>query len=179
MDIGDVVNWGTFAYWVFLALVWGGKIWRGEATMHPLVKKMLASNVLMGALILVGVLGQGGTLYLDYTRNHVTSIDDLTISAYPIEGRPTQPFQLVKDQTFENESVPLDWHVYDHCVFINSCLLYDGGPYQIQHSSFRSHSKVCVRVPELKNYSDLMDGMKMYRSDIKRGTKSVMMTAPK
>jgi hypothetical protein len=179
MDIGDFVNWGTFIYWVFLAVVWGVKIWRGEATVHPMLRKLLASNVLMGMLVLVGVVGQGITVYLNYRASHFVPIDDLSISAYPIEGAPSQPLQVVKEQTFENESVPLDYHVYDHCTFIHSCLLYDGGPYQIQHSNFRDHVKVCVRVPQLKNYSDLMSELKMLRPAVRQADKSVMMTVPK
>jgi hypothetical protein len=174
-----IVNWGTFVYWVFLAVVWLVKIFRGKATVHPLLKKILASNVLMGVLVVVGMVGQGIALYVNYRGSHMVAIDDLSISAYPMESVPSQSLQVVKDQTFENESIPLDGHVYDHCTFINSCLLYDGGPYQIQHSNLRKHTRVCVRIPQLKNYSNLMDAMEMFRADVKHSSKSVMATAPR
>jgi len=45
--------------------------------------------------------------------------------------------KVVKDQTFENESVPLDGSINDRCVFVNSCRLYDGGPYQLQNTTFK------------------------------------------
>ncbi len=171
MDIGKIVNWATFLYWVFLALVWAARRWKGEATVHPVLKKLLASQTLMGVLILFGVLGQGATMYVNYRQAHPKLLESVTISAYP--SWP-ETLQIIPKQTFENESVPLDGHAYDHCTFINVCLLYDGGAYQLQDATFKEHWKICVKEPQLKNYMNLADALHLLRPNVSLLEKSVI-----
>ena len=42
-------------------------------------------------------------------------------------------------------------------AFINSCLIYYGGPYQLQNVTFKKHWTICVKDPSaLSNYSSLL-----------------------
>jgi hypothetical protein len=120
----------------------------------------------------LGLVGSAGSIYINYTRDHEKILEDVTISAYP-EGS-TQTLQVVSGQTFENENIPLDGHVYDHCTFANVCLLYDGGAYQLQHVTFKDKWKVCVKEPALKNYMALVEAMHLTRPGTKQSRKSVL-----
>jgi hypothetical protein len=121
-------------------------------------------------IISLGLVLSIVTQYLTYTYDHQTLIEDVTISAYQ-EGAQ---MKVIKDQTFENESVPLDGYIYDHCTFVNACLLYDGGPYQLQSATFKDHWKICVKEQPLKNYAELQRALRLFRRGVKHAEKSVL-----
>src|SRR6266436_1349475 len=173
MDLSDVVNWGTILTWTVAVILYIGRLIRGEAIMPKLLSNLLSSNLIIGFVIGLGLAGSIGSMYINYTRDHETLLGDVTISAYP-EGSAQQTLQVVFGQTFESENVPLDGHVYDHCTFINVCLLYDGGPYQLQHSTFKDHWKICVKEPPLKNYSSLAFALHLNRPNVKQTQKTVI-----
>ena len=174
MDIGIITGWIQLAIWIVGTVLFLGRLivrrCRGEAVIPKWIGTILSSNVLFGGIIVVGLAASIVTQYLSYAYNHQTYLDDVTISAY----RDGAVLKLVKEQTFENESVPLDGYNYDHCTFVNSCLLYDGGPYQLQSATFKDHWKVCVKDEPLKNYAALQTALRMYRTGVKHSSKSVM-----
>jgi len=114
-----------------------------------------------------------GSAYLDHMRVHPGSLDDVTISAYP-DGTNQGTLQVVTNQTFEDQTVPLDGHIYDHCTFINACLLYEGGPYQLQHVTFINKWRTCSTTPALKNYLSLMFAMHLTNPYVKETNKSLI-----
>src|SRR5205823_2005234 len=103
-----------------------------------------------------------------------SSIDDVTISAYPVGEGTKQTLEVVTEKTFENVSVPLDGYVYDRCMFVNVCLVYAGGAYQLQHASFKEHWSVCTKEPPLKNLGDLQAALSLFRPNVKRTHKSIV-----
>jgi len=58
-------------------------------------------------------------------------------------------------KTFEDADVPIDGHAFKNCIFINCCLLYDGGAYVLENTKFRKHWSVCVKNDDLKNFQSL------------------------
>ena len=173
MNVSDIVNWGTIGIWLVGFVLWIGRLLRGEVTMHPWLEKLLSSNGLLGVVIFAGLLSTGGMVYQNYRENHLGKLEDVTVTAYPPPGT-SQTMQVISGQTFENESLPLDGHVYDHCTFVNVCLLYDGGAYQLQHVTFKDHWKVCVKEPSLKNYDELEKAMHFIKPGVKSMQKSVL-----
>jgi hypothetical protein len=173
MDIGTLTGWIQLAMWIIGALLFAARLLRGEAQLPGWLSKHLSSNGILGTVIGLGLALSATTIYLDYARDHEKLLQDVTISAYP-EGSGQQTLQLVSGQTFENENIPLDGHVYDHCTFTNVCLLYDGGAYQLQHATFKDHWKICVKEPQLKNYSSLEFALHLMRANRKQTQKSVL-----
>jgi hypothetical protein len=153
MDISNIVNWGTLAIWLFASVLYIIRVATGERTMHPWLKWALSSNIVLGAIIAMGLVTSCVTLYPTAARLFGWQSTTVTMSAYNPDVN--NPLKIVSGQTFENADVPLDGYSYNDCTFINSCLLYDGGAYQLQNATFKSHWKVCVRDPKLKNYNDL------------------------
>jgi hypothetical protein len=171
--VSTVVNWGTITGWVVAALLYAGRLLRGEAMIPPWLSRILSSNLIIGVVIGLGLLGSAGSLYLNYAQNHERLLEDVTISAYP-QGAAQQTLQVISGLTFENENIPLDGHVYDRCTFINVCLLYDGGAYELQHATFKDHWKICVKEPPLKNYSALSFALHLMRPKTAYAQKSVL-----
>jgi hypothetical protein len=153
MGIGDIVNYGTIATWAISAIVWTLKRARGQEPMPWPLSRASADHVL-AIVIVLGLISSAGQTYFNYTQNHESLLEDVTVSAYP-EGTNSSSLQVVREKTFENDSVPLDGYIYDHCTFTNACLMYEGGAYSIQHSTFNKHWRICVRQPPLKNLVDL------------------------
>jgi hypothetical protein len=116
MDVSDVVNWGTIVSWVVAFVLWMGRLLRGEVSMPVWLDKVFSSNGLIGVVVIAGLLSTGGMMYRNYVMNHERILEDVTISAYPPPG-VQQNLQVVSGQTFENDSIPLDGHIYDHCTF--------------------------------------------------------------
>jgi hypothetical protein len=58
--------------------------------------------------------------------------------------------------------------------FVNVCMLYDGGTYQLQHVTFKDHWKVCVKEVALKNYMELEKAMHLLKPGAKSTNKSVL-----
>ncbi len=83
----------------------------------------------------------------------------ITLSAY--QPLYPSPMVLVKDETFEDQDVPLDGYTYDHCTFINVCFRYDGQSYQLLNATLKQGGRVCVTDQRLKNLMDLMNSLKL------------------
>ena len=79
----------------------------------------------------------------------------LNISAY--DPPYPAPLRVISDQTFEDQDVPLDGHIYENCTFKNICFMYDGGAYGIHNSTIKGNWKVCVKESTLKNYMALLE----------------------
>lgn len=178
MDIPNIVSWIQLAIWIIGSFLFvlrlALRLAREEAQMpQQRLRKIFSSNTLIGIVIGLGLIGSAASIYLNYVRDHENVLEDVTIAAYP-EGSTQQTLKVVSGQNFENENVPLDGYVYDHCTFTNVCLLYDGGAYQLQHATFKEHWKICVKEAPLKNYSSLAFAMHLMRSSTKQTQKTVM-----
>jgi hypothetical protein len=173
MDVSDVVNWGTILTWLAAIVLYIGQLIRGETKLPKWLSHFLSSNLIMGFVVGLGFVGSVGSMYINYGRDHEKLLTDVIISAYP-EGPAQQSLQVVSGQTFENENIPLDGHVYDHCTFVNVCLLYDGGPYQLQHATFKDHWKICVKELALKNYLSLALALHLTKPNVKQTQKTVI-----
>jgi len=154
-------------------LLWLGRLFRGEVTMHPWLQKALSSNVLIGIVVFAGLLSTGGVIYRDYRQMHDHLLEDVNVSGYPPPG-VTQNLIVIFGQTFEDQMIPLDGHVYDHCTFTNVCLTYDGSAYQIQHSTFKEHWKICLKEQPLNNYADLATALHLFRAGVIHTQKSMV-----
>jgi hypothetical protein len=159
MDIGIVVSWIQAAIWLLAVALWIGRIVRGEATMHPLLKRAFSSNGLIGTVVILGLIMSGISLYMSYSVNANPKSLTLNISAY--EPPYPAPMRVISDQKFEDQDVPLDGFIYQRCTFVNVCFIFDGGAYGLQESTVKNHWKVCVKDKRIQNYSDLMDALKM------------------
>jgi hypothetical protein len=111
VDASDIVNWGTIILWVVAALLYAGRLLRGETVIPTWLSRLLSSNIIIGLVIGLGLVGSAVSMYLNYARNHEHLLEDVTISAY--SERASQTLQVVSGKTFENENIPLDGHVYD------------------------------------------------------------------
>jgi hypothetical protein len=171
MDTTTIATWVQLAIWLFAFVVYIVRLLKGEARMPHWIQQHVSLNVVLAVLIAIGILGNAVVLILDYRERHF--LEDVSVSAYPAPG-VSQNLAVVSNETFENENVPLDGRIFDHCTFVNVCLLYDGGAYQIQHSTFRDNWRVCVKEPALKNYSELALAMHLFRPETRRSGKSVL-----
>jgi len=172
MDIGVIESWIQAAIWVFAFVLWVGRISRGEAKMHPWLKRLLSSNGLIGTVVCLGLLMSAISLYMSYTVNAVPKSLTLNISAY--EPQYPAPMRVISNQTFEDQEIQLDGFIYQGCTFTNVCFLYDGGPYGLQNSTVKSHWKVCEKEQRLKNHADLMDALKMFSPKIEHTKKTIV-----
>ncbi len=171
MDISDIVNWGTLAIWFVSLALYILRLATGELTMHPLLKRILSSNVVLGVIIALGLTMSCITLYPKAARQFGWQSTTVTISAY--DANVNNPLKIVSGQTFEDADVPLDGYSYNDCTFINSCLLYKGGAYQLQNATFKSHWKVCVESGPLANYQALTFALDLAGS-AKRMSKTII-----
>ncbi len=64
MDIGSIVSWIQLAIWVFALIIGIAKLSRGEAKMHPWLRRTLASNWPVWTVIALGLMMSGISLYL-------------------------------------------------------------------------------------------------------------------
>jgi hypothetical protein len=155
MDISDIVNWGTLFIWVVGGILYIADLARGGRQLHPWLKWLISSKVVLGLVILAGLIMSGFQLYPTLAREFGWQSVTVTISAY--NTGTNSSLKIISGQTFENADVPLDGYSYNECTFINSCLLYDGGPYQLQNSTFKKHWAVCVKEnSSLMSYSSLL-----------------------
>ncbi len=172
MDASLLASWIQLIVWAVGVLVWGWKHVTGEVPMPAWIRAHLSFDKAMGAVVILGLLGSATSLYLNYQRDHPTILEDVTISAY-LEGG-NAPLAVIRDQTFENVDIPLDGHIYDHCTFINACLMYSGGAYQLQHATFKNHWRVCAAEPSLKNLLALQFALQQMRPITKFMKKTVV-----
>lgn len=171
MDISLLVNWIQSAIWLVAVVIYLGRLASGETVMPQRLKTVFSSNAVIGTVIALGLIGSGVSLYPTIAIRLGWKSLTLNVSAYqPADG----PLTVISNQTFENADVPLDGHVYDHCRFINSCFLYDGGAYQLHNSVVINHWRVCVKDDRLKNFSQLMSALEMVDPRIKFTSKTVV-----
>jgi hypothetical protein len=173
MDISDIVNYGTLTSWIVAFALWVGRLVRREKPMPTWLRAALSSNVILAFVIFAGIVGMARCWYTLYERDHQTILEDVTVSAYP-EAFETQTLKVMSRQTFDNENIPLDGYAYDHCTFINVCLIYNGGAYQLQHATFKDGWRVCTKAPALKNHTDLLFAMQLTRPNSTHTKKKAM-----
>lgn len=142
MEIGNIVSWIQLGVWVLAVVYWIARIMTGKTQMHPLVKKTLSSNLLMGIIVILGLGLSVMSLYLN--RRQIQPQPAQTQSAVP-DWSKYIPTKIVSGQTFRNETVVLDYIEYDDCTFYNVTLEYDGAtPIRLSDNSFHGvlfHSK--------------------------------------
>ncbi len=172
MDMGTAVAWIQFGIWIIAIALWIGRITRGESHMPLALKKLFSSNGLIGTVVVLGLVMSGISLYLSYSLNAMPKLITVNISTYAPQY--PSPLRIVSDQTFKDQDVPLDGYIYQRCKFINVCFLYDGSSYEIQNSTVTNNWKVCVKDQRLSNYSDLMDGLKMFSPKIEHTSRVVV-----
>jgi hypothetical protein len=168
MDISTVASWIQIVIWSLAFVLWIGRLLRGEATLHPWLKKAFSSNGLIGTVVVLGLVMSGISLYV----NHKPSSLVLNISAY--DPPYPAPLRVVSGQTFEDQDIQLDGFIYENCTFKNVCFVYDGSAYGIHNSTIKGSWKVCVKENTLKNYLALLDATYAFAEHGKTTHKTVL-----
>ncbi len=114
----------------------------------------------LATLALVGLVTVGWWLW---TGSPSPNERTITISAYqPVYPNP---MLVIKDQAFEDQDVPLDGYLYDHCTFTNVCFRYEGQAYQLQNATLKKGGQVCVQDQRLKNLMELQQALRLMVSN--------------
>jgi hypothetical protein len=82
MDISEIVNWGTLIAWVVGGILYVARLATGERQLHPWVKWLFSSNIVLGLIILAGLVMSGAQLYPTMAREFGWQSITVTISAY-------------------------------------------------------------------------------------------------
>ena len=68
MGISDVVNYGTVILWIVAAVIYVARLVRGEVVIPSLLSRILASSIILGVVIALGLIGSAAQVYLYYTK---------------------------------------------------------------------------------------------------------------
>jgi hypothetical protein len=170
MDMGNIVAWIQAGIWISALVLWLGRVLRGDSGMPGWIRRAGSSNKLIGAVVVLGLVMSGISLYVSYTVNAIPKPLMLNVSAY--DPPYPAPMRVISDRTFEDQDVPLDGFIYQRCTFVNVCFLFDGGAYGLQDSAVKNHWKVCAKDQRIRNCFDLMDAMKLLSPKLERAQKT-------
>lgn len=131
MDLSDVVNYGTVASWVFGAILFIGRIIesrkRGEPMTPAWLPKALASNVVLGLIITLGLVGSLTQAYLYYKHPKIVEkivekpvdrvVERVVEKQVPCPSKPRQTAktQTTSKPTPDNSSVLPGWTSIAQC----------------------------------------------------------------
>jgi hypothetical protein len=107
--------------------------------------------------LLLAILGSIAMSGIGLYQVHSKKPDSLLLNISAYDPPHAGPMNVISDQKFEDQDIPLDGFVYKNCSFKNVCFEYDGTSYILQNSTVQGSWKVCVKDSKLKNYLALMD----------------------
>jgi hypothetical protein len=101
-DISDVVNYGTVASWVIGTILYIGRLAKGEAMIPKWLSRVLASNVVLGIIITLGLGGSAVQAYLNYqgprvVEKTVEKIAPRECPKIPVCPQPSKPPHELKN----------------------------------------------------------------------------------
>ncbi len=103
------------------------------------------------AFLLIAVIGSLAMSSLGWYESHHKP-DKLVVTLSAYQPVYPSPMQVVKDQTFQDQDVPLDGFDYDHVTFKNVCFNYLGGSYELQSVTLLDNWKICTSDPRMRNF---------------------------
>jgi hypothetical protein len=168
MSIGDITGWIQLGVWIMGGLVWfyrhrqqGQKQW---------IAWILKNDWVLFAIIALGLIISAIPV-IDQISNWA-GLDAATITAASrfVVGADTK-LAVISNETFQDQDVPLDGYMYDHCTFINVCMVYRGGNYRLESVNLRKHWKVCVVDQTLQNLHDFYHQLNFFKDRIKDSKK--------
>jgi len=127
-------------------------------------------SAVLGSLVTLVICG----MLVGWYWYHVSVPREVTITISAYQPQYPAPIQVVKDQKFEDQDIPLDGYDYDHVTFKNVCFLYDGGSYQLQSVTIQKPMHICVKDDRLKNYQALMRAFDFFDPRIDTTSRTVM-----
>lgn len=148
MDIGTVVSWIQLGMWLLATVLFIGRLVRGEVKMSPRLKNIASSNLLIGVVILLGIVGSGASLYVNYTRNHFVDVSDID---------PHKDLEFVERKTFINETIEVDGKYFQHCVFRNVHFVFHGRKtFGLEDNGFAETIAISTDDPKLSAFGELI-----------------------
>jgi hypothetical protein len=154
MDLSTIVNTIQIAIWIYVGIVYLRR------------KGKLGKDSVLKAAIVFGLIMSAFSLVLSYRNGAFPLLHGhtITITNFAFEPPPPEPLIIVSHKTFKDQDVPLDGYVYADSIFINVCLLYEGGAYQLQNATFQGQIKICSNEPRMKNHADLLAVLGMMKN---------------
>jgi len=115
MDIQTITSWAQLVWWIVAIAVWIFRFMRRkwglpQARVLSMITKHVSFNKILITIVIIGLLGSGFSLYLNYSEKY--------------DARPS--FITVSNKEFINEKIPLDGYEYKDCTFTNVTFVFNG-----------------------------------------------------
>jgi len=135
-----------------LGVPWKEIFGKAKAAMHSPKREIFMVIALLGSLVMSSIGW--------YRSSHLLP-DSITLNISVYDPPYPAPIHVVSGKKFEDQDVPLDGYIYEQCTFKNTCFLYEGGAFGLHNSTVMNHWKVCVKDQRMKNYSQILEELKL------------------
>jgi hypothetical protein len=146
MDIGTLVSWLQFVWWIVVGIGYLIKLSKREATMPS----WLSSNKVWGAAVVIGLVVSSLSLYLNYRKGGIENFQ-------PMATLAASDLVQIKNKHFLNESVDVDGKNFENCTFDNAKLIYHGEKgFTMDHIHFNGTIVVTADKDAISGFGELL-----------------------